>query len=158
MASTVTIRSAVRKSLAELLSDALGPKVDVVHNHRVSDLGYMTGGAPVSKAVVVTASSVGALAGGSGRERETTEVRSMTNFFINVVIFVSSAYDQEASAEDALDALEAAVSDVIIDNATVPGSWALLEIIDRSRVDEVPLVSNTYLRETIPVRIELYDD
>lgn len=159
MTSNVTSRATARKALAALLSSALGSAVDVVHDHTVSDLGMKVDHTMVQKAVVVTSvDAPGGTPGGVRRMRDTNDMRSESEIYFNVFAFVLSTIDTEATAEDDLDGIEKKISDTIIENSCVPGSWAALDFADRTMVKTIPLVSAEYKRETIPVVMTIYDD
>ena len=63
---------------------------------------------------------------------------------------------QEEQAEDLLDDIEAAIRNVLKDNAAVAGHWQGLRYFDRSNADTPMLIEgDLYLHEIIPLVMEV---
>lgn len=144
---TLTSRQAVRESFAALLRS----KLTIVDPEKVFDyLPADFGGA--SPCVVVS---------GSGSERPRMTLKGVsTKFHITVETFVLYA-DPKATppwtpedAEDTLDALEAAVADVVSNNVS-GDSWKGLQYETTSYITKVSVGGVAYLYEVIPLVMEV---
>jgi hypothetical protein len=144
-------RAITRKHLALLLENALvgdDKPAQAVYSYRIGDF---KGQSPI---VVVTSD-------GSERGKKAQPTRAKTIFKYLVIIFVVYSMDKfnwtEQDAEDRLDLLERAISNVLLSNDTVVGEWALLSA-GTSQTDDVEIGGALYRREIIPVEATLYEN
>jgi len=153
MASNVTNRETVRDAFYALLNTALvgeGKPAQVGYNYLKADF---QGQSPV----------FAVSSGGRWPSLEAVQSRAKSEVYINLYLFAlyseqGGAY-QEDDAEDALDALEKAAVDVIIDNICVPGSWHQIEYVQPSEPSLIEsLGGDTYKREVIQLRFRLSDN
>jgi len=145
-------RAPVRKHFAALLQAALvgtGKPAQAVYDHLVGD--FRDAGV-----VVVVAS------GPILRQRASLGECWQSTVRLNVYLFVRYADPltgwTEAQAEDALDACESAIADVVLENSTAPGYWerctyAEDELTDLGSVSDGGV---NYRRELIPVELEIF--
>lgn len=97
---------------------------------------------------------VSVLSGGTGRER-ITFMGTKPTFMLSVQIWVL----QEGTgwtltqAEDALDDIEALISEVYADN-TETANWSIVEYDGNSVVDEVTSDGKVYYVENIPTKVQ----
>jgi len=150
MAADVTNRETVRDALATLLETALtgsGNPAQAVYAYQVGDFG---GRSPV---VVVSSA-------GSERDHRTMGERYHNFFYLNVYVFVLYADPGtdwgEDNAEDRVDLLEKEIADVLMDNFSTD-DWVYIQLDGRSVRDSVEIGGQEYIREVIPVRVEVYD-
>lgn len=151
MTVTLIDRATVRGQLAALLTTGLvgtGKPVQAVYSYRIGDFG---GRSPI---VIVTSD-------GSDRSKLAQVSRAKTTFsFIVYVFVVYNTMDgnwTEGDAETRLDLIEKTISQIVIENDSVPGQWAILSRSE-SKTDDVELGGALYRREIIPVEVTLYEN
>lgn len=143
-----TSRELVRDGLATLLESALtgtGGLAQAVYNYRIGDFA---GASPV-----VTVSSAGIL-----RKRGTFE-GGQAAVFLQVDVFVLYADGEswgEDEAEDRLDALEAAIAQVV-EGYRSTALWFDLAMAERSQRVDVTIGGVEYMREVIPVAAGVWE-
>lgn len=140
---TVPSRAPARIALANLLAASV-PTAQAVYPYQKTDF---KGASPV---VLV----VGA---GTNRPRFTLRgVRSTMYFAVQTYVVHSDEASgwTEAMAEDALDALEAEICDVLASNQR-NAYWQALNYEMRTVVSRIPIAGVTYLYEVIPVEMEV---
>ena len=145
---TVISRQAARTGLAQLLTTALvgtGLPVQAVYAYQVGDF---QGQSPV---VVVTS-------GPMERLRDTMGECYRSRFNLLIYVFVLYAAPGttwgEDDAEDALDAIEAAIADTLLTN-TRTANWDRIEYAGASEVDAVVIGGVEYRRELITLTAEV---
>lgn len=149
MASDVTNRKTVRKTLAALLETALvgsGKPAQALYDYKASDFD---GQSPV---ICVSSGPTN-----RAKQAQTTRVSSFVDLDIDVFTVYAEEDWTEENSEDKQDDLEKAISDVLMDNDSTD-DWAQLSFNGDSELDFVPIGGKTYRRETIPVRIQLYSE
>lgn len=149
MPSNVLNRTTVRRALATLLDTALvgsGKPAEALYRYMVSDF---QGKSPV---IVVSSAPTN-----RNKQAQVTRVHSFVDLDIdNYVLYSAEGWTEEQS-EDALDELEKAVSDVLMDNDTTE-TWAQLSFKGDSDLDYVAVGGKMYRVETIHVRTQLYSE
>ena len=147
----ISNRETYRDALVALFSTSLtgtGKPAQAVY-------GYMIGDFAGQSPVVVVSSA------GSEREQGAVTSRQKCWFYFNVYTF--TLYAQvgtswaEDDAEDRSDLLEKTIAEVIVDNRST-ATWSFIELDGRSVVDSVIVAGEEYKRETIPVKILVYDN
>ena len=146
--SSVSRRTA-RETLAALLAAELvgsGKPAAAVYDYLVGDFA---GQSPV----VVVAS------GPMLRLRDSMGPCYRSQF--NLLVYVFVAYSDpggtwtEADAEDAIDAIEAAVADVVLANSRSSGAWDRLTHEEPTELDSVTIGGAEYRREIITLQVEV---
>lgn len=142
-------RRPAREALAALLTTALvgsGKPATAVYDYLVGDF---EGQSPV----VVVAS------GPMLRLRDNLGECYRSRFNLRCFVFV--AYSDpagtwtEADAEDAIDAIEAAIADVVLANGRVSGAWDKLTNEEVTELDSVTIGGVEYRREIITLEAEV---
>lgn len=144
-----TSRETVRDALAALLQAALvgsGKPAQAVFGYQVGDFG---GQSPV----VVVAS------GPTTRERRGFGPCWHTSATLLVFVFVTYAASgwTEANAEDALDAIEAAIADVVLANSST-ATWHGLTYAGETEPGSMVIGGVEYRSEVIRLRCEVLGD
>ncbi len=142
-------RKTARTGLAGLLQAALvgtGKPAQAVYGYQVGDF---SGQAPV----VVVAS------GPMERLRDTMGACYRSRFALLVYVFVpyadpASGWTEE-NAEDAIDAIEAAIADVILANTRYSGYWDKIEYAEPTQLDGVAIGGVEYRRELMQFTVEV---
>lgn len=155
MPSNTANREACRDQLATLLGTALtgvGKPVQAVYNYRPTDVA---GASPV--VMVLSAGTASRQKHGIGNV-----TRYHSRFLLNILVFVMDASTSDAwtrnNVEDALDAIEKTIADVLSDNREVSGIWNYIEHgAEGSRILPAVLGGKQYLMEPIPVLVEVID-
>ena len=145
---TVISRQAARTGMAQLLTTALvgtGLPVQAVYAYQVGDF---QGQSPV---VVVTS-------GPMERLRDTMGDCYRSRFNLMVYVFVlyadpGTAWGED-DAEDALDAIEAAIAETLLNN-TRTANWDRLSYSEATAVDAVVIGGVEYRRELITLTAEV---
>ncbi len=145
---SVVSREGARKALAQLLETALvgtSKPVQAVYAYQVGDF---RGQSPV---VVVTS-------GPMERLRDTMGACYRSRFNLMIYVFVLYAEPGlswgEDDAEDALDAIEAAIADTLLSN-TRTANWDRLDYSEATAVDAVVIGGVEYRRELITLTAEV---
>lgn len=79
----------------------------------------------------------------------------------NLLVYVFAVYSDpdgtwtEADAEDAIDAIEAAIADVVLTNSRVSGAWDRLTNEEPTELDSVTIGGVEYRREIITLQVEV---
>jgi hypothetical protein len=132
-----------RAALTALLETALvnSSLCEAVYGYQPSDFG--------GKSPVATVSSAGSM-----RVKQTRGL-DKNEFYFNVHVFTlysdGSTWNED-DAENAIDNIEAAVSNVVSVN-TKTNNWSNIEISERTITDSVEVGGIEYRREVIPVRV-----
>jgi hypothetical protein len=140
-------RETVRDAMATLLETALvgtGLPVQAVYNYRPGDFG---GQSPV---VVVSSS-------GSERPRFTA-AGGRTTVFLQVDAFVLYSDEDtwgEDEAEDRIDLIETTIAETVHANQYTT-NWEAADYAARSERIDVEIGGLEYVREMIPLRVEVY--
>ena len=142
-----TSRQTAREGLAALLQAALvgaGLPAQAVYDYQVGDF---QGASPV---VVVSSA-------GSERSRASLGACWHTTVYLWVHVFVlySDGTWTEADAEDKVDAIEAAIADVVLANSSYSGYWDKLIYDEPTLLDGVEIGGVEYRREVIRLRAEV---
>lgn len=140
-------RETARDALATLISTAMvgtGKPVQTVYNYRPSDFG--------GQSPVVTVSS-----SGSQRPRMTF-VGGQAHYFLQVDLFV--LYNDQASwtedlAEDRLDLIESTLAGILDANQRY-SPWEAIGYADRSQRVDVVVGGVEYMRESVPISVEVF--
>lgn len=143
-------RSAIREYIGAGLEALHGPAVYAVYPYMAT--GF-EGRSPIVR--VLNAGSVRPRRAGYNTQAIKTKVRYVIQHFVRFDDAMS-AQDQ-ADAEDALDALEAGLSSFIADNDQVAGLWKSIEQIDLSEPILVKVGSYQYLLESFLVEVQTYE-
>jgi hypothetical protein len=82
-----------------------------------------------------------------------------SSFFLGIMVFVlhsdpDSGWTEE-NAEDALDDIEAEVTQVVTDNARLKGYWEALQFDGTSAVSRISISGRFYLYEALSVHVEV---
>ena len=141
-------RETVRDAVAALLDTRLVDTdeiVQIVYNYRKGDLG--------GQSPVVCVSS-----GGSARERLDYSGTRENIAYLTIHVFV--LYSDQSSwgeddAEDRLDAIEAAIADVVDENSGETSSWLAFDYDARSERLDVNLGGHEYIMEAIPIAAQM---
>lgn len=143
-----TSRATVRKAFAALLQSALvgsGKPAQAVFDYHVGDFQSMS-------AVVVVASD------GSERKLQAFGPCWTTTVSLAVYVFVLYADRDsgwtEANAEDAIDAIEASIADVVLANMG-NGNWGQITYNEPTALDSVEIGGYEYRREVIKLEMEV---
>lgn len=146
-----TNRGTGRSALKTLLSTALvgtGKPAQAIYGYLKADFG---GQSPV---VVVTSA-------GTEPDKRAVTSRMKNEFFYTIYTFTLYAIKGttwgEDDAEDRTDLLEKTIRETLAANVS-NDSWAFIEYNGRSEVDSVMIAGEEYKRESIPVRVECYDN
>ena len=149
MASAVINRSVVRKAIAALftgLTTGGTPLVKVVYDYQIGDL---QGQSPV---IVV-------VSGPASHEKISERGLTETHHIIYVHLFVLYATEDglwtEAASEDKIDAVEKAVTDLVIDNFAAT-AWFTLSLGEFSEVTAISMANVLYRHESISVDVLTY--
>ena len=140
-------RHTVRDAMATLLQTALvgtGLPVAAVYGYQVGDFA--------GQSPVVVVSSAGS------RRVRMTRSGSRATFYLLISTFVmysDGASWGEDDAEDAIDAIEALLADVIDDNQ-VTTNWQALDYSDRSQRISVEIGGTEYIYEAVEVSVEVF--
>lgn len=113
--------------------------------------GYQVGDFAGQSPVVVVSSA------GSQRVRM-TRAGSRATFYLLISTFVlysDNASWGEDDAEDAIDAIEALLADVIDDNQ-VTANWQALDYSDRSQRISVEIGGEEYIYEAVEISVEVF--
>ena len=146
--SSISRRTA-RESLASLLTTALvgtSKPAAAVYAYLVGDFA---GQSPV---VVVASGSM---------ERRRDSIGECYRSVFDLYVYVFAVYSDpagtwtEADAEDAIDAIEAAIADVVLVNSREPGAWDYLGYSDVTQLDSVTIGGVEYRREIITLQVEV---
>lgn len=146
---TSASRRTARETLAGLLTTALvgsGKPAAAVYDYLVGDF---QGQSPV---VVVSS-------GPAERVRDSMGDCYRSRFELRCYVFV--AYSDpagtwtEADAEDAIDAIEVAIADVVLANSRSAGAWDFLALLMPTELDSVTIGGNEYRREIITMTAEV---
>lgn len=140
-------RESARDALAALLNTRLvttDATVQAVYSYRKGDLGGLS--------PVVCVSSAG-----SARERlDFTGTRqNIVKLTIHVFVVYAATGWTEANAEDRLDAIEAAVADVIDANSGSTANWIAMDYDGESSRGDITLGGEDYIMEAIPVAAQV---
>lgn len=151
MPSDVVDRAQVRKRLAVLLTAALvgdGLLAEEVLEYKSDDFD---GESPV----VVVGSR------GSDRDKMTEASVVNTDILLYIYTFVLYADDDAwtaALSEDRLDAIEAVITNVLVDNFNDEGNWISIGFDQQSQVEPIVIGDEMYQRETFFVKADAYSD
>lgn len=142
-------RRTARDALAALLTTALtgsGNPAQAAYGYPVKDF---RGQSPV---VILASSS-------SKRDQETIQARREANLYFDIRIFVRHVDTgwTEQDTENSLDAIEAAIDEVIAANRCT-SNWRWIEYDGQTSTDIVPVGGKDYRYERIPIRIEVGHD
>jgi len=141
-------RETARDALATLLETRLVATdeiVQVVYNYRKGDLG--------GQSPVVCVSS-------SGSRRAKVDFSGDRENIIYLMVHVFVLYSDQSDwteddAEDRLDAIEAAIADVVDANSSATANWHWIDYFGRSDRMDINLGGHEYIMEAIPVEIEM---
>ncbi len=158
MASDTTSREDSRKHLASLLSAALvgaGLPVQEVLDHKTADF--------FEKSPVVIVHSGPVL---YRKPKGMGTVGYKIRFGLDVLVFVADSSEEEswtrANVEDAFDAIEKRIADVIADNREAPGHWSYIAHQEGEGailpVNSATTGGKPFLVERIPFIVEVQDD
>ncbi len=136
-------RESVRDAFATLLSTRLVTTdaiVQAVYNYRKGDLAGLS--------PVVCVSSAG-----SRRERiDFTGTRqNIVRLTVHVFVVYADTGWTEAQAEDRLDAIEAAIADVVDANSGPGSDWLTMDYDGDSARGDIVLGGEDYIMEAIPI-------
>lgn len=140
-------RHTVRDAMTTLLQTALvgtGLPVAAVYGYQVGDFA--------GQSPVVVVSSAGS------RRGRMTRFGSRATFYLLIstfVVYSDGASWGEDDAEDAIDAIEALLADVIDDNQ-VTSNWQALDYSDRSQRISVEIGGNEYIYEAVELSVEVF--
>ncbi len=142
-------RRIARDALADLLSAALtgvGNPAQAFYGYPVKDFQGQ------SPTVILASSS-------SRRDQEAIATRREANLYYDIRIFVRHVDTNwtEQDAENALDAIEAAIDEVIAANRCTD-DWRWIEYDGQTSTDIVPVGGMDFRYERIPLRIEVGHD
>lgn len=148
---TINNREMVRDALGTLLSAALvgtGKPAQAF-------FGYMVGDFAGQSPVVVLTSA------GTQQEQRQTTSRQKNGYFFTIFTFTLYAQDGttygEDDVEDVVDLLEKTIRETLANNRSTV-NWAFIEYDGRSVVDTTMIAGEEYRRESIPVRVDVYDN
>lgn len=142
-------REWARDRLTSLLSTALSSAslTQAVYGYQVGDFG---GQSPV---VVVTSGPIERVADSFG-----TCWRTQATLYVHVFVLYSDGGTWgEDDAEDAIDAIEAKIADVVADNAHTV-SWSNLAFAEPSYVDGLEIGGVEYRHELFTIRATMLSD
>jgi hypothetical protein len=140
-------RHTVRDAMTTILQAALvgaGLPVAAVYGYQVGDFA--------GQSPVVVVSSAGS------RRIRMTRAGSRATFYLLISTFVlysDGATWGEDDAEDAIDAIEALLADVIDDNQ-VTANWQALDYSDRSQRISVEIGGEEYIYEAVEIAVEVF--
>lgn len=146
---TLISRTPVRTHFASLLETALvgdGLPAQAVYPYLVGDFGG-------ASAVVVVASGP--------IERKIAGFGNCWNVYITLNVYVFVLYADpvngwtESNATDAVDAIEAIIADVVINNQNVDTYWGNANYSEPTQPDVVAIGGVPYQRELIKVQMEV---
>lgn len=148
---TIANRETCRDYFVSLLTTACvgtGKPAKAVYGYLKADFG--------SFAPVVCVGSAG-----TEQEKRAVTSRQKNGFYFNVYTFTLYAQKDttwgEDDVEDMVDLLEKTIREVIAANVS-NDYWSFIEVDGRSTIGSVMINGEEYRMETIPVRMDVYDN